>query len=388
MGESRQELVAWVNETLDLDITKVEQCGTGAVFCQLFDSIHLDVPMGKVKFAVNTEYQYLNNFKILQSSFTRHQIDRSVPVERLVKCRFQDNLEFLQWFKRYWDANFSGHEYDPVARRKGQAATGSGPASRPASSAAGPGAAAGSSRTGVRTISASAHRTTSAASRPQPSPSNPRLSSATSNTRRSVSTSTTPGYAAPTAGGPASRKMAAPGGPGLRAGSSAAPAAANKATIQALQEAKEHAAALEQENEDMARDCELVRAESSFYFDKLRDIEVLVLTASQLLADRKAKAAADLTTASTDPSSNSHSSDGLAAAASGDIATGMSALGISEKEAEENPELALLNYETLVNEIQAILYSTAEGFERPDQAEGEDEMMGYENEQMDMGETF
>lgn len=374
--------MAWVNETLDLDITKVEQCGTGAVFCQLFDSIHLDVPMAKVKFAVNTEYQYLNNFKILQSCFTRHQIDRSVPVERLVKCRFQDNLEFLQWFKRYWDANFSGHEYDPVARRKGQTATGSGPGSRPASSAAGPGAAAGSSRAGVRTISASAHRTTSAASRPQPSPSNPRLSSATSNTRRSVSTST-PGYAAPTAGGPAARKMAAPAASGLRASTTAGPAA-NKATMQALQEAKEHAAALEQENEDMARDCELVRAESSFYFDKLRDIEVLVLTASQLLADRKAKAAAN-PTASTDPSSNSHSSD---PSSSGDIATGMGALGISEKEAEENPELALLNYETLVNEIQTILYSTAEGFERPDQAEGEDEMMGYENEQMDMGETF
>lgn len=31
----------------------------------------------------------------------------------------QDNLEFLQWSKRFWDANFPGHEYDAVTRRKG-----------------------------------------------------------------------------------------------------------------------------------------------------------------------------------------------------------------------------------------------------------------------------
>ncbi len=32
----------------------------------------------------------------------------------------QDNLEFLQFVKQYWDQHFPGHDYDPVARRKGQ----------------------------------------------------------------------------------------------------------------------------------------------------------------------------------------------------------------------------------------------------------------------------
>lgn len=32
---------------------------------------------------------------------------------------FRDNLEFLQWIKRFWDANFGGQGYDAVARRKG-----------------------------------------------------------------------------------------------------------------------------------------------------------------------------------------------------------------------------------------------------------------------------
>lgn len=34
----------------------------------------------------------------------------------------QDNLEFLQWSKRYWDQYFPGGDYDAVARRKGSGA--------------------------------------------------------------------------------------------------------------------------------------------------------------------------------------------------------------------------------------------------------------------------
>lgn len=52
----------------------------------------------------------------------RHQIDRPVPVQSLIKCRMQDNLEFLQWIKRHWDQYYPGGEYDAVARRKGSGA--------------------------------------------------------------------------------------------------------------------------------------------------------------------------------------------------------------------------------------------------------------------------
>lgn len=34
----------------------------------------------------------------------------------------QDNLEFLQWIKKFWDQNYPGHEYDPEGRRRGQGA--------------------------------------------------------------------------------------------------------------------------------------------------------------------------------------------------------------------------------------------------------------------------
>ncbi|KAM3433190.1 hypothetical protein MY4824_006113 [Beauveria thailandica] len=136
MGESRQELVQWLNNLLQLNITKVEQCGTGAALCQVYDSIYMDVPMHKVKFNVNGEYAYVQNFKVLQISdaFAKHQIDKPIPIEQLVKCKMQDNLEFLQWTKKFWDLNFPDHEYDAVARRKGGTLATGGPKAAVASS--------------------------------------------------------------------------------------------------------------------------------------------------------------------------------------------------------------------------------------------------------------
>ena len=40
MGESRTELIAWLNDLLGLNYTKVEQCGTGAAYTQIIDSIY------------------------------------------------------------------------------------------------------------------------------------------------------------------------------------------------------------------------------------------------------------------------------------------------------------------------------------------------------------
>lgn len=42
----------------------------------------------------------------------RHHKPRRDPHPR-------DNLEFLQWIKRFWDSNYGGQGYDAVARRKG-----------------------------------------------------------------------------------------------------------------------------------------------------------------------------------------------------------------------------------------------------------------------------
>lgn len=58
---------------------------------------------------------------LLHFSFLHYRL-QIVPIDRLVKGRFQDNFEFLQWFKKFFDANYSGAEpYDALAMRGGEA---------------------------------------------------------------------------------------------------------------------------------------------------------------------------------------------------------------------------------------------------------------------------
>ncbi|KAA1472292.1 hypothetical protein DENSPDRAFT_838515 [Dentipellis sp. KUC8613] len=120
MGESRSELLAWLNDLLQLNYSKIEQCGTGAAYCQILDSIYGDVPMTRVKMNAKHEYEFIANFKVMQNIFKTKRIEKPIPVEKLVKCKMQDNLEFLQWIKRFWDSNYGGQPYDPVGRRRGQ----------------------------------------------------------------------------------------------------------------------------------------------------------------------------------------------------------------------------------------------------------------------------
>lgn len=40
MGESRTELLQWINDLLQLNLTKIEQLGTGSAYCQIMDSIY------------------------------------------------------------------------------------------------------------------------------------------------------------------------------------------------------------------------------------------------------------------------------------------------------------------------------------------------------------
>lgn len=46
-NESRGDLLHWLNDLLQLNLTKIEMVGTGAVLCQVMDSIygkHLHIP--------------------------------------------------------------------------------------------------------------------------------------------------------------------------------------------------------------------------------------------------------------------------------------------------------------------------------------------------------
>lgn len=103
MFESRHELISWVNELLNIKMEKIEEVSTGMIFCQIINVIHGDVQMSKLKQNSVQEYEWIENFKILQLSFNKHGIKQFIPVERLVKKKPQDCIEFLQWIKKYWN---------------------------------------------------------------------------------------------------------------------------------------------------------------------------------------------------------------------------------------------------------------------------------------------
>merc|ERR1712166_12482 len=75
------------------------------------------IPVKRIKFKTKLEHEYISNFKLLQGAFKKMTVDKIVAVDKLVKGRFQDNFEFLQWFKRFFDANYQGQDYDPIAAR-------------------------------------------------------------------------------------------------------------------------------------------------------------------------------------------------------------------------------------------------------------------------------
>lgn len=119
MGKS--ELLKWLNSTFKLDIKKIEHACTGAVYCQVIDAVHPGkVKMSKVNWKAKLEHEYLHNYKILQQAFIDCEIAKKFQVEKLIKGKYQDNLEFLQWLKLYYDKmNPIMYDYDPVKRRCG-----------------------------------------------------------------------------------------------------------------------------------------------------------------------------------------------------------------------------------------------------------------------------
>ncbi|KAG0681406.1 hypothetical protein C6P40_003647 [Pichia californica] len=119
---SKSALLEWINTSFELHYTKIEQCGNGAVYCMIFNALYPNlINISRVQKNANTDYDILINYKLLQNGFNKVQISRDVNVEKLMKCRLQDNLEFLQWFSRLWcdhnkDFTFGGTS-QPNSRR-------------------------------------------------------------------------------------------------------------------------------------------------------------------------------------------------------------------------------------------------------------------------------
>ncbi|XP_033750881.1 microtubule-associated protein RP/EB family member 3-like [Pecten maximus] len=117
---SRKELLTWVNIRLEGTYDRIEDMCTGAAYCQFMDILYPGVVnLKRVLFSTNLEHEFIRNFKLLQTAFTDLGINKDIPVARLVKGKFQDNYEFLVWFKKFFDANDDNRIYNASEARFG-----------------------------------------------------------------------------------------------------------------------------------------------------------------------------------------------------------------------------------------------------------------------------
>ena len=62
----KNELLTWLNNLLQLNYTKVEQCANGAAYCQIMDAIYPQTfNFQKVKWSAKHDYEFVENYKVL-----------------------------------------------------------------------------------------------------------------------------------------------------------------------------------------------------------------------------------------------------------------------------------------------------------------------------------
>jgi len=263
----RTELLTWVNATLEVNLTKVEQCANGAVYCQIADACKPgSVALRKVNWMAKSDHEYIPNYKVLQQSFERLGIEKHIEVDKLIRAKYQDNLEFLQWMKCLWDReNVAGaRDYDPQQGREGKPVP---PWAR--ASTAGTASSTGAPRPGEKE--------------------NFRPSTAETG-KRTVAPGARPAAAAAAASGPArTRAPAAPAASGGYRGAAAPEAEDRPASAAAARRASQEERRVNEdlqnqlaqnrdELEDLRCAMEQVEKERDYYFRQLRDVEIMCQT--------------------------------------------------------------------------------------------------------------
>lgn len=121
-ASTKKDLLEWIKDVYKLNLNTIEELCTGALFCQIIDSIYPNkVKMFKVNWEAKSEHEYISNFKILQQAFIDLKIEKNIEVEKLIKGKYADNLEFAQWIKKFFDMKggcSQGYDAEDV-RRKG-----------------------------------------------------------------------------------------------------------------------------------------------------------------------------------------------------------------------------------------------------------------------------
>ena len=69
---------------VQLSLTKIEQCATGAVYCQVMDAVYPGTfNLSKVKWGAKFDYEFVENYKVLQNAFDKNGIKKHIDVNTI-----------------------------------------------------------------------------------------------------------------------------------------------------------------------------------------------------------------------------------------------------------------------------------------------------------------
>jgi RP/EB family microtubule-associated protein len=205
--------------------------------------------MGKVNWMAKAEHEFIPNYKILQAAFDKNSIEKHIDVDKLIRAKYQDNLEFLQWMKAFWERESAGRcEYDSVKAREGRPLP-------PWAKALGVPTQSGPTRPGpTEKENLPSNRETGM----QPGQ---KFTPATRPSARTAETSS------------------------MKAAAKARPASAQKAVVSMDEELKVKVADQAKELEELRSTLEGLEQERDYYFGKLRSVEILCTTLEAKMDD-------------------------------------------------------------------------------------------------------
>jgi RP/EB family microtubule-associated protein len=273
----RRAILDWLNSSFAMNVSKIEETASGAVACQILDAIYPgEVPMTRVRWDAKSAHEFIDNYKIIQQVFEKKGVEKHIEVEKLMRGKYQDNLENMQWFKSFFEKNYSGIPYDPIARR----ARGKGADAVVAFALDSSKRGSSNTQNTTDSVENTAPPSRSASKGSLPSQTVPQVTAPSQQVQQRIVSSSTVVPTLPVSSSTA--KKSSSGGsvlPSQNTSSSSTRVSAVSPSISsgpALDAARAKIADLSGQVADLHLSVESLEKERDFYFGKLRDIEILL----------------------------------------------------------------------------------------------------------------
>ncbi|CAG9335351.1 unnamed protein product [Blepharisma stoltei] len=99
----RLELLGWINELMETDYPRIEALSDGIAYAQVLDLLYPKiVPLSKLTFNPRSEEDNAKNLRIVDDVLHRIKAKKTIDPLKLSRSKFPDNMEFAQWLFQHF----------------------------------------------------------------------------------------------------------------------------------------------------------------------------------------------------------------------------------------------------------------------------------------------